>query len=357
MPRCRFGNRIMVAAAVLAGSACLGCQHVHDRNAERSCCQPPDFNCCVIPDIPVPKELNKMSLPPYIVETPDVLQIDAVHLIPRPPYHLHPFDVLYLSAENEFEGAKIAGLYPVEAGGMIDLGSRYGGKMTVADLTTDEARKAIERQVRRFAPRAIITVSLAESRSVQQIAGQHVVRPDGTVSLGSYGSVYVAGQSLLQVKQAIEAHLSEYLYRPEVMVDVASSKSKFYYVIADFGAGEQVKRLPHTGNETVLDAVALIGGVSAASSKKIWIARPSPTEDGHDQLLPVDWCGVSRRGEVKTNYQIMPFDRVYILSQPRSKFGLCIARLLPGWTGPAHDNSGENLSQVSPLPAPVFESK
>src|SRR5262249_5251123 len=306
-----------------AGSGCHTIRNEHD------CCKPPKFDCCTIPNTPVPKELNKVSLPPYIVETPDVLQIDAIRVIPLPPYRLEPLEVLYLRAEGDFEGARIAGLYPVDPDGTINLGPRYGGSVRVADLTTEEAQKVIETKVRQFAPKAVVTVSLAQSRGVQQISGQHLVRPDGTVSLGGYGSVYVAGLSLAQVKQAIEAHLSKYLYRPEVAVDVYSYNSKFYYVITDFaGNGEQVTRLPHTGNETVLDAVSLIGGLSAVSSKHIWVARPAPTECGNDQILPVDWCGITRKGEVKTNYQIFPGDRVYILSQPLTKFDTYLARVL-----------------------------
>jgi polysaccharide export outer membrane protein len=321
---------VSIAAAVLAGlTGGLGCHHAHDLKAEHHCCKPPQFNCCTIPDVPVPKELNKISLPPYVVETPDILQIDAVRVIPLPPYRLEPLDVLYISAENVFETAPINGLYPVDPDGTVNLGPRYGGSVRVADLTTDEARKLIEAKVRQFAPKAVVTVSLAQSRGVQQISGQHIVRPDGTVNLGAYGSVYVAGMSLAQVKQAIEAHLSRFLYKPEVAVDVYSYNSKFYYVITDFaGNGEQVTRLPHTGNETVLDAVSLVGGLSAVSSRKIWVARPAPTECGEDQILPVDWCGITRRGQVKTNYQLMPFDRVYILSQPLTKFDNYMARVL-----------------------------
>jgi protein involved in polysaccharide export with SLBB domain len=329
MPRRRFWNPLGLAVAALAGLAGPGCHHLEDLKDQRACCKPPDFNCCTIPNTPVPKELNKISLPPYIVETPDVLQIDALRVIPLPPYRLEPLDVVYLSAENDFDTAKIAGLYPVDPDGTINLGPRYGGSVRVSDLTTEEAQKVIEAKVRMFAPKAIVTASLAQSRGVQQISGQHIVRPDGTVSLGGYGSVYVAGLSLAQVKQTIEAHLSKYLYRPEVAVDVYAYNSKFYYVITDFaGNGEQVARLPHTGNETVLDAVSLIGGLSAVSSRHIWVARPAPTECGNDQILPVDWCGITRKGEVKTNYQIMPGDRVYILGQPLSKFDTYLGRVL-----------------------------
>ena len=328
MPRPRHWNPILIAA-LLTGLTGAGCHSIHDVKAEHHCCKPPAFSCCTIPDVPVPKELNKVSLPSYVVETPDVLQIDAIRVIPLPPYRLEPLDVLYLGAENDFEGARIAGLYPVDPDGTINLGPRYGGTVRVADLTTEEAQKVIEAKVRQFAPKAIVTASLAQSRGVQQISGQHIVRPDGTVSLGAYGSVYVAGLTLAQVKQAIEAHLSKFLYRPEVAVDVFSYNSKFYYVITDFaGNGEQVTRLPHTGNETVLDAVSLVGGLSAVSSRKLWVARPAPTECGHDQILPVDWCGITRRGQVKTNYQLLPGDRVYILSQPLTKFDTYLARVI-----------------------------
>ncbi len=325
----RYWKSLLLAVAALAGFGGTGCHSVNDLKNERYCCKPPDFNCCTIPNTPVPKELNKVSLPPYIVETPDVLQIDAIRVIPLPPYRLEPLDVLQLSAENDFEGARMAGLYPVDPDGTINLGPRYGGTVRVSDLTTEEAQKVIEQKARGAAPKVNITVSLAQSRGVQQISGQHIVRPDGTVSLGGYGSVYVAGLSLAQAKQAIEQHLSKYLYRPEVAVDVFAYNSKFYYVITDFaGNGEQVVRLPHTGNETVLDAVSLIGGLSAVSSKKIWVARPAPTECDNDQILPVDWCGITRKGQVKTNYQVMPFDRVYILSQPLTKFDTYLGRVL-----------------------------
>jgi protein involved in polysaccharide export with SLBB domain len=320
---------MVLAVAALVALAGPGCHHFEDLKNQRSCCKPPDFNCCTIPNTPVPKELNKTSMPPYIVETPDILQIDALRVIPLPPYRLEPLDVLYLSAENDFELAPLRGLYPVDPDGTINLGPKYGGSIRVADLTTEDAQKVIEAKVRQSAPKAVVTASLAQSRGVQQIGGQHIVRPDGTVSLGGYGSVYVAGLSLAQVKQTIEAHLSKYLYRPEVSVDVYSYNSKFYYVITDFaGNGEQVTRLPHTGNETVLDAVALIGGLSAVSSRHIWVARPAPTECGNDQILPVDWCGITRKGQVKTNYQIMPGDRVYVLSQPLTKFDTYLGRVL-----------------------------
>jgi protein involved in polysaccharide export with SLBB domain len=131
-----------------------------------------------------------------------------------------------------------------------------------------------------------------------------------------------------QSKITLETHLSRYLYRPELSMSVFAFNSKYYYVITDFaGAGEQVVRLPAMGNETVLDAMANIGGLSAVSSKQIWIARPAPA-GSPDQILPVDWKGITRRGHTNTNYQILPGDRVFVMGSPLSKFDTILGRSL-----------------------------
>lgn len=279
-------------------------------------------------DFNLPKELNKVSMPQYVVEPPDVLLIDTQRLIPLPPYHVEPLDVLYLFAPGAPDRDPINGLYPVDPDGTINLGPSYGGVVRVVDLTVPEIQNLIMDRLKKFIRESTVSVSLAQSRGMQQVRGEHLIRPDGTVGLGSYGSVYVAGMTLQQVKMAIDAHLSRYLYKPDVSVDVYGYNSKYYYVITDFaGAGEQVARFPSTGNETVLDAIANVGGLSAVSSKRLWVARPAPNGCG-DQILPVDWKAVTRRGQTKTNYQILPGDRVFVMSQPMTKIDNFLARQL-----------------------------
>lgn len=286
-----------------------------------------------VDDSLLPKELNKVTMPPYTVEAPDILLIDANRLVPLPPYKIQPLDSLFVNLPLDVKDADINGIYPVEPDGTINLGAQLGGSIRVADLSTEEARQQIELRLQRAAGLKAeatknLTVSLAASAGVQRVQGEHLVRPDGTVSLGNYGSVYVAGMTLPQVKAAVEAQLGRYLYRPEVSVDVYAYNSKFYYVITDFaGAGEQVQRLPVTGNDTVLDAISLIGGLSSVSSKRLWIARPAPDGCG-DQILPVDWLGITRRGNTRTNFQILPGDRVFVMSNPASKLDTVMARTL-----------------------------
>ncbi len=317
--------RTLRLAAVLVGATAAivgsGCQSGPSKRSEA---------IQAMPDFEVPKELNKVTMPPYTVEAPDILRIDAQRLVPLPPYKIDSLDVLYLYAPNtEKVNDQINGLYPVDPDGTINLGPTYGGQFKVIDMTAQEVEKVLAKHLKNFLKDSTVSVSLAQSKGVQQIRGEHLVRPDGTVGLGSYGSVYVAGMTLPQVKAAIEQALSQKLLRPEVSVDVGAFNSKYYYIITDFaGNGEQVVRLPITGNETVLDGISQIGGLSAVSSKKVWIARPAPAGSTQDQILPVDWKGITRRGHSRTNYQILPGDRVFVMANPLNKLDTQMARVL-----------------------------
>ena len=121
------------------------------------------------------------------------------------------------------------------------------------------------------------------------------------------------GAAINVAKQAIEAQLSNFLDDPKVSVSVYAYNSKVYYVITEgAGLGDLVARLPITGNETVLDAISQINGLSRISSKKIWIARPNRLEAGCDTILPVDWKEITKGAATATNYQVLPGDRIFI---------------------------------------------
>jgi polysaccharide export outer membrane protein len=278
----------------------------------------------------VPRELATVSQPPYVIEPPDILVIDAIRLIPKPPYRVEPLDALAIRVSPTPETEPIAGVYSVEPDGTINLGFNYG-VVRVARLTIEEVREAITRQAgRELKQKLVVTVAVAESRAMQLIRGPHLVRVDGTVSLGVYGSVSVDNMTIPQAKEAIERHLSQFLVDPEVSVDVSGYNSKVFYVISDgAGVGESVTRLPMTGKTTVLDAIGLVNGLSPVACKcRIFVARPAPCGSGAEMVMPVDWYGITRRGETATNYQLLPGDRLYVNSDPLITLDVYIARIL-----------------------------
>jgi polysaccharide biosynthesis/export protein len=181
-------------------------------------------------------------------------------------------------------------------------------------------------------PPDILLIESTQKIPDQPVRGQHLVRPDGTVSLGIYGSAYVAGMTIDQAKESIgrtlAARIKDFDLR-NLNVDILAYNSKFFYVITDgAGYGQQIIRMPITGNETVLDGISQIYGLPAVSSKKrIWVARRS-ADGATDQVLPVDWCGIAMRGSTSTNYQIMPGDRIYVDSNKWVRFDTGVARFL-----------------------------
>jgi polysaccharide export outer membrane protein len=284
----------------------------------------------------VPQELQKITLPAYRVAPPDILLIDAVKLVPKPPYRIEPLDTLQIVVSNALPDQPIGGLFGVDPGGMVHLGPTYGS-VRVSSLTIPEAVAAIDVHLRAMLREPLVSVSLGQTAGQQQIVGEHLIGPDGTVNLGTYGKVYVAGMTIPEVRAAIEGHLARYLESPKVSVQMFAYNSMVYYVILEGGGqGDRVIRIPVTGNETVLDAIGnerIVGFTQFQNSHKIWIARPAPSAllegkgVGCDQILPVDWRAITAGGQAATNYQILPGDRVFIGEDRMMAFNVWVEKM------------------------------
>jgi polysaccharide export outer membrane protein len=267
-----------------------------------------------LPYVPpdTPRELCKVSLPDYIIEPPDVLAIEAINILPKQPYTLRPLDVLSISSTGMPADAVIQGDFVVGADGMVNLGASLGSVQAAGRTVEDFRSQALE-QLRRTYSAPEITVVLVQMASQQQIAGDHLVAPDGKVNLGTYGRVRVVGLTMEEAKAAIEAHLSTSIENPQISLDVLGYNSKVVYVVTQgAGLGDQVIILPSRGNETVLDAIGQIQGLSSTSSTRMWVARPGTNDNCGDQILPIDWLAVTQRGDVSTNFQLLPGDRLYV---------------------------------------------
>src|SRR5262245_48463661 len=262
---------------------------------------------------PLPREYNLSTLPPYVIEPPDVLLIDGISLIPKPPYRIRPLEGLTIRLINDvLPRLKIDGTFTVDLDGSVDLGTFYG-RAQVAGLTIEEATEVITKQIAKIIDDPKVYVALATPRTAPQISGEHLVGQDGRVDLGPYGGVWVAGLNLKEAKEAIELHLSQFLLNPELSISVAGYNSKFFYVIHEAGGGTglAMSKVPITGRETVLDALIDTGGLPGnASTRNIYIARPTPDNRGCEQILPVDIVAITKRARPETNYQLLPGDRL-----------------------------------------------
>lgn len=269
-------------------------------------------------EAPIPRELRMTTLPTYRIEPPDILLITMMTVVPKPPYRILPLDVLFVQVNGTPPDKPITGPITVEPDGRLNFGLDYGS-VYVSGLTLDQAKQKIEEYLKKnVLKEAQVQVSLARSRALQQVQGDHIVRMDGTIGLGVYGSVYITGMTIDEARRAIEAHLSQYLLDPEVSLDIYAYNSKWYYLIEDrAGFGQTIMRLPITGRDTVLDALSMMGGtIFFASNRHVSLARPNGQDPNAMQIFPVNLPALVRGGSPATNYQLLPGDRLFVHANP-----------------------------------------
>ncbi len=305
--RARHTGLMRTGLLMLVAISGVGCQAVFEPRDPYPATQPqaPKVSS-------VPRELEKITLPRYVIEPPDILLIEGVKLVPKSPHEIETFDVLLIRVSGAFPEQPIDDAYSVDADGSVNLGPAYG-RVKLVGQTIEEAEDVVRTHLQQILTDVDVSISLIQTAGAQQITGQHLVAPDGRVNLGTYGSVYVAGMTLEDATEAIKKQLTKKLDDPEVFVDILAYNSKVYYIVTQGGGlGDNVVRAPITGNETVLDAVSVVGGISQQSSTKLWIARPAPNGVGCEQILPVSWEDITKGASTATNYQLLPGDRLFI---------------------------------------------
>jgi hypothetical protein len=174
---------------------------------------------------PIPRDLAKVSQPPYGIETPDVLAIDAVRVVPLPPSRLEAFDAVILEANNLLPEETLAGLVGIEPDGTNKLSSpgarsRAGPgarcltfwalwNRLSADLTFRQTRHRTGGTIRRPpspAAGAWAELPAAEQDRLRFGFAEHGVRPamgtDGCSPLGTSDSLFSVWSEKCSVKES-----------------------------------------------------------------------------------------------------------------------------------------------------------
>ena len=223
---------------------------------------------------------RQANVPPsYRIKPHDLLEIEVVKLVYRPAYRLESYDVLQIQVTGTLRDQPIDAYYLVEAEGIVNLGPAYG-TIRVAGLTVEKAKQAVTDHLLHTLREPQVSVQ-ARTSAQREIGRVHLVRRDGAVNLREYGAVAVSGKTLFGTQLGHPERLRRSFDSPEVFVGIPGCNSKAYYIITEgAGLGDNVVRVPVTGNETLLDAVSQVRGLSQLSTKQIHIARPSPGNAG-----------------------------------------------------------------------------
>ncbi|WP_218933254.1 polysaccharide biosynthesis/export family protein [Rubripirellula lacrimiformis] len=183
----------------------------------------------------------------------------------------------------------------------------------------------------------VLVIEPNDFNSPVRLSADQTVQQDGTIELGSYGRLTVAGMSAEEIQSRVQnvvtAQESEKrLHRIAlashrdggsdddgqddnvdygVTVRLVNKESGLFYVMGEVNAPGSY---PLVGHETVLDAIIAAGGLSDRSNDhKIILTRPQ-TASNPRQIMPVCYQQILQLGDVSTNYQLMPGDRIYVPS-------------------------------------------
>lgn len=163
-------------------------------------------------------------------------------------------------------------------------------------------------------PGDVLAVEPTALDSPLRFAADQTILADGTIDLGRFGRMIVAGKTIERIEAEITATLRR--EQPDVPADVnvrlVSPQSAVYYVLGEVSSPGS---FPLIGRETVLDAIVAAGGLGdRASPCNIILSRPTEPS-GCRIVLPVCYRQIVQMGDTTTNYQIMPGDRVYVATR------------------------------------------
>lgn len=163
-------------------------------------------------------------------------------------------------------------------------------------------------------PGDVLAVEPTALDSPIRFPADQAILADGTIDLGRFGRMIVAGKTIEQVEADITAILRREQSAPsaEINVRLVSPQSAVYYVLGEVSSPGS---FPLVGRETVLDAIVAAGGLGdRASPCNIILSRPTEP-NGCRIVLPVCYRQIVQMGDTTTNYQIMPGDRVYVATR------------------------------------------
>jgi polysaccharide export outer membrane protein len=260
MDRKWLGHRRIGWLVAVAALASCGCQTV--RTPEEK-----------IAKTNLPREFQKVSMPEYVVEPPDILLVEVLEALP---------------------GRPISGERLVKPDGKVSLA--FYGDVYVAGLTTTEIKEKIVLHLRQYLNDDLLGLWKIED------VNKTPDNPDD--------DKYIK----------VDPKDSDRVY-----VDVMAYNSKAYYVQGDVAAPG---RMPITGNETVLDAINYAGGlIATAAPQNIRLVRPAPPGSCCQQVLPVNLAAIVSGGDPTTNYQLLPGDRIMVYRDPIVRTTIFLDRL------------------------------
>jgi protein involved in polysaccharide export with SLBB domain len=159
----------------------------------------------------------------------------------------------------------------------------------------------------------------------RDLTGRFAVGPDGRVDLGSLGRPRVEGRTPPEIARLIAEMAG--LPPEAIAVRVAEFRSQYVYLIGEVVGWQRA--VPYQGQETVLDLLQRVGGITTvAEPDDVYVVRSHLSDGGRPQIFHVDLHAIVVKKDDKSNVRLMPHDQVHVGDTRQSRVERCIPRWL-----------------------------
>lgn len=228
-------------------------------------------------------------------------------------------------------------LYPAGAVLTTEADAVLASSRIPQGIARENAKVALPSHI--LQPGDAVLVEPANLERDLRLPADQTVMSDGSLDLGAYGRVIVAGREIEQAEMLIEQQIVSQIREQRAAcrqyaneTDQATIDSKVlpdacdgiainvrllepvqhFYVLGEVNAPGSY---PLSGYETVLDAIVAAGGLSSTANPcKILLARPTDPCDCRI-TLPVCYREIVQLGNTASNYQLQPNDRIFVASR------------------------------------------
>jgi protein involved in polysaccharide export with SLBB domain len=144
---------------------------------------------------------------------------------------------------------------------------------------------------------------------------------DGRIDLGPLGRPRIEGLTAAEIATLIanQAQLPGY----QVHVRVSDYRSQKVYIFGQVKGQERA--VPFRGQETVLELLQRVGGITAgAEPSDVYVLRAKVADGGRPELFPINLRDIVMKNNYKTNLPLEPGDQIYIGETRRSSLAKCV---------------------------------
>jgi polysaccharide export outer membrane protein len=139
------------------------------------------------------------------------------------------------------------------------------------------------------------------------LSKQTFVRMDGMISLPLLNDIQASGRTPMQLKEAIEKMLEDFIEDATVTVIVKAPTSQKYYILGEIGRTGEYDLLKEL---TILQAFARAGGFTEWAAKtKIILLR---IENGKDKIITINYKDIIKGKDFSQNILIKADDTIIV---------------------------------------------